>query len=195
MQQFSEVASLKGFGRGDEVPCPFPTVTAAFHHQVMQRPDALALRDLSKSPPQELTYRQLAARAHALALQLQHCGVKPSQRVPLVVKRGLDMIIGIWAILCCGAQYVPLDGGVVPDSTICHVFEQSGGNVVVCLSSTESRVKSLCSTATTIAVDSQNPQSSGSKAADLIDLATPDSGCYVIYTSGKRPLPNQENEI
>ncbi|KFA64872.1 hypothetical protein S40285_02849 [Stachybotrys chlorohalonatus IBT 40285] len=189
MQQSPEVASLKGFGHGDEVTCPFPTVTAAFHHQVMQRPDALALRDLSKSPPQELTYHQLAARAHALALQLQHCGVKPGQRVPLIVKRGLDMIVGIWAILCSGAQYVPLDGGVVPDSTICHVFEQSGGNVVVCLSSTEPRVKSLCSIATTIVVDGQDPQFNGSKTADLTDLATPDSGCYVIYTSGTTGKP------
>lgn len=97
------------------------------------------------------------------------------------------MIIGIWAILSCGAQYVPLDGGVVPDSTIRIVMEQSGGIVVLCISSTEHRLRELRRQQPLVPIlidELSQHEDLNTAPEELLDLATADSGCYVIYTSG-----------
>lgn len=96
------------------------------------------------------------------------------------------MVVGIWAILSCGAQYIPLDGGVVPDLTIRHVVEQSGGHAVVCLKSTEHRVRELCPDALPIIVeDNMVINHEDPRKGKVVDLSYPQGGCYVIYTSGK----------
>ncbi|KAL3953883.1 hypothetical protein ACCO45_011839 [Purpureocillium lilacinum] len=171
---------VESFTRGETVACPFPTLTAAFYHHAATYPC-----------PRELTYRELAGHAQILALRLRALGVQPHQRIPLVVKRGLEMVVGIWAILSCGAQYVPLDGGVVPDSTVRHVVEQSEGEIVLCLASTEHRIRNLFPSLTPVLIDQcMANYPTGAFAADhWIDLATPDAGCYVIYTSGTTGKP------
>ncbi|ODA81117.1 hypothetical protein RJ55_04080 [Drechmeria coniospora] len=138
-----------------------------------------------------ISYGQLAERAQKLALRLRGLGVQPNQRVPLVVKRGLEMIVGIWAILSCGAQYVPLDGGVVPDSTIRHVVEQSGAEIVLCLSVTEHRLRALFPSLVPVLIDEFVTAEADDdlQSDDWLDLATPDTGCYVIYTSGTTGKP------
>ena len=173
------------FGYGPMTVCPYPTLTAAFYHQAAQVPSNVAVRDLS-GLPRDVTYRELAERAQILAAHLRSLGVRPHQRVPLVVKRGLEMVIGIWAVLSCGAQYVPLDGGVVPDSTIRHVIEQSQCEIILCLSSTAYRVQDLCPDVTRVVIESNSiPTDASRRRKRHVDLATADGGCYVIYTSGE----------
>lgn len=173
------------FTQGEAVYCPFPTVTAAFFHYAASMPSVKAIRDLSTDVERELTYRELAIHVQALASRLRRLGVGPHQTIPLIVKRGTEMVIGILAILSCGAQYVPLDGGVVPDSTIKHVAEQCGGQVVLCISSTEDRIKKLLPAMSPIVIERGSTLDEAHDAPDSwIDLASPDTGCYVIYTSG-----------
>ncbi|CAM1508539.1 Fc.00g053870.m01.CDS01 [Cosmosporella sp. VM-42] len=176
-----------GHGRLAEVP--FPTVTAAFYHHAATCPDTLAVRDLSGSP-RDLTYRALAEQVQQLASHLRDQGVEPGQRIPLVVKRGLEMVVGIWAILSCGAQYVPLDGGVVPDETITRVLNQAGGSIVLCLKATKHRITALQPSRQLVVIDEvaiRNPNTV--QKGGLMDLATPERGCYVIYTSGTTGQP------
>ncbi|KAF7544978.1 hypothetical protein G7Z17_g9545 [Cylindrodendrum hubeiense] len=176
-------------GHGKVVHSPFPTVTAAFYHYAKSCPDNLAVYDLS-GPPRELTYGDLAVRVQRLARQLRRRGVTPGQRIPIIVKRSLEMIVGIWAILSCGAQYVPLDGGVVPDETIRRVLDQAQGDVVLCISSTKHRITGLCPDHIAVAVD--EPESLDPEIVPedgYMDLATTDGGCYVIYTSGTTGQP------
>lgn len=171
---------------GPKATCLFPTLTAAFYDIVSSFPDIMAIQDMSGATPREFTYSQLAARSQALAAKLRKMGVRPHDRVPLVVKRSAEMVVGIWAILSCGAQYVPLDGGVVPDSTIQHVFSQSGGNVVVCLNSTAHRIHKLCPNATPIVIEDAHSALNNTSipVENWINFATADAGCYIIYTSG-----------
>ncbi|SPJ90424.1 related to non-ribosomal peptide synthetase [Fusarium torulosum] len=177
--------SVLQLGQGNSVQHPFPTVTSAFYHHARTFPDAIALRDLTGSP-RELTYSQLARRAQILAAHLISQGVCPDARVPIVAKRGLDMIVAIWAVLSCGAQYVPLDGGVVPDETVRRVLDQAEG-VVLCLASTKHRITTQHHKQTAIIIDETKTTSLEEGAH--IDLATPSSGCYVIYTSGTTGNP------
>ncbi|OAA69728.1 AMP-dependent synthetase/ligase [Cordyceps fumosorosea ARSEF 2679] len=129
------------FGQAREAQ--FYTTTAALAHFALTHPSTVAVRDLSARVTRQLTYGELARQAQALAWHLRSLGVQPGQRVPLVVKRSQAMIVAIFAVLLCGAQYVPLDGGVVPDATLRHVFCESGGKVLVCVSATEARVREL----------------------------------------------------
>lgn len=173
------------FTQGDRIKADFSTVTAAFYHHAVSRPDVTAARDLSAQPT-DITYGDLARRANQLSRKLTTLGVKPGDRVPLVVKRGIDMLVGLVAILSCGAQYVPLDGGVVPDSTLRFVLEQAGGKHVLCLKSTKHRFETLDSGSCEILVidEEQEKGKETSQALSFQDLAEPDHGCYVIYTSG-----------
>ncbi|KAM5342759.1 hypothetical protein ACJ41O_013725 [Fusarium nematophilum] len=179
------------FGYGKLIQSPFPTVTSAFYHHARTCPDAIAVRDLSGSAcPKELTYQELAGRAQHLAAQLIAQGVVPGSRVPLVVKRGLDMVVGIWAVLSCGAQYVPLDGGVVPDETIRQVMEQAAGGVVLCLASTRHHITTRHPAQTVVVIDEIDMTSYNLDVSNThVDLSTADGGCYVIYTSGTTGQP------
>ena len=100
------------------------------------------------------------------------------------------MLINITAILCCGAQYVPLDGKVALRETIRRVVEQSGTRVVLCLESTAHRVTELgvkgC-TAITVEDNTYDLELISYRKhyeEELAGLTTEESGCYVIYTSG-----------
>ncbi|KXJ91583.1 AMP-binding enzyme [Microdochium bolleyi] len=184
----------ESFTRGPAAAPRFSTVTAAFYHQATSYPEAIAAIDISRKPPVEITYGALALRVNALSHRIRHAGVKPGDRVPLVVKRGIDMLVGIFAILSAGAQYVPLDGGVVPDSTVKLVVEQSGSRVVLCMSSTKRRLIAFESDHEIVAIDelSSEPQDLD-VAMTLDDFSTASSGCYVIYTSGTTGTPKGVN--
>ena len=169
----------------------FLTITDGFLHHASTRPDAIAARHLSSSAtgrPAEITYGELSQQSARLARRLRQLGVVPGARVPLVVKRGLDMVVGIMGILACGAQYVPLDGGVVPDSTLRLILEQAGGSActVLTLRSTRHRVDN-CAVGNIVCIDEEDQQQDDlySRYAPSENLAEPDGGCYVIYTSGK----------
>lgn len=162
----------------------FLTVTDAFYHHASKHANGLAAKDLTTS--KTITYSVLAQRSAALAQRLQNMGVVPGSRVPLVVKRGIDMLVGIMSILTCGAQYVPLDGGVVPDSTLRFVIAQAGGDscTVLTLGSTRHRVDEK-TVANVVCIDEDDQPNTPSCTGPPANLATPDSGCYVIYTSGQ----------
>lgn len=176
----------KQFTTGPVVPCPFPTITAATRQAAASYPDLVAAIDLSQTVRREISYAQLEVRARWLAQRLRRAGVGPGDRVPLVVKRSIEMLIGIYAILLCGAQYVPLDGGIVTEATLQTVILQSGGRLVVCTASAKGRLQQTDSEIVrgcrVLCVEDEVGH--GDEAVDPIDLATPESGCYVIYTSG-----------
>ena len=174
---------------GEAKPCRFPTTTSAFYHQVLTSPNATAVRDLSSGVPRQFTYQELDVCAQGVAKQLQAAGVRPAQQVPLVMKRGAEMIIGIFAILSCGAQYVPLDSCVVADCTLRHAVEECGKALVVCSVSSTARLSSLLPGVKTFTVDDCALQLDGGPSSERLDLARPPTGCYVIYTSGLLPLP------
>ncbi|KAH8892468.1 AMP-binding enzyme [Thozetella sp. PMI_491] len=182
------------FTNGPSTACPFPTVTAAIHHNVCLYPEAVAGIDLSGSVPREITYADLERRALILARELRTQGTRPGDRVPLVAKRGIEMLVGIYAILLSGAQYVPMDGSVVAEKTLETVLEQSGKNLAVCIDSTRARFQcsesDILRRCTLVTVQNQEQQESGDEAPDeFADLATAEDGCYVIYTSGTTGAP------
>ena len=81
------------------------TLSARFSAQAARTPDAIAL----SHGDTKLRYRELQARATALALELQRRGVGPGDIVGLCVERSPRLIVGVLAILQAGAAYLPID--------------------------------------------------------------------------------------
>lgn len=73
--------------------------------QVEKTPDAPALVFES----QQLSYRELNARANQLAHHLRKLGVGPEILVGICAERSVEMVVALLAIMKAGGGYVPLD--------------------------------------------------------------------------------------
>lgn len=82
-----------------------PPAHAVVTQQALANPDAIAVRQGLTA----LTYRQLDARANALAARLLESGAGEPVRVGLLLDRGADLIVAILGSMKAGAAFVPLD--------------------------------------------------------------------------------------
>ena len=84
---------------------PAGTVPALFAQQVRRTPDAPAVVWTGG----ELSYAELDARANGLAHRLIALGVRPEDRVGVLVERSADVAVAVLAVLKAGAAYLPVD--------------------------------------------------------------------------------------
>jgi amino acid adenylation domain-containing protein len=150
--------------------------------QVENSPDAVAVI----CEDQQLTYRELNARANQLARHLSRLGVGPNVLVGLCLKRSLEMVVALLGVLKAGGAYMPLDPSY-PKERLAFMMEDAHLAVVVthqhvALPLSAHRVHQVFLDASweTVARDS---------AENLIGKATPDSPAYVLYTSGSTGMP------
>ncbi|WP_245677143.1 non-ribosomal peptide synthetase, partial [Nocardia acidivorans] len=87
-------------------------LVSLFEVQALNTPDAIALvfEDASSGGARaELTYAEFAARVHRLARHLITRGVGAESLVALAIRRSVDLVIAMYAVLEAGGAYVPLD--------------------------------------------------------------------------------------
>lgn len=87
---------------------PYPvdeTLNMLFEKQVVKSPDHIALQQGNNT----VTYKELNSRANQLGRLLVENGIKPGDNVGLLVSRGFDMIVSMYAILKAGGAYIPVD--------------------------------------------------------------------------------------
>jgi len=106
--------------------------------QAKRTPDAIAIT----FHRQQLTYRELNARANQLAHYLQELGVGPEKLVGICAERSLDMVIGLLGILKAGGAYLPLDPSY-PKERLAFMLEDAQVSVVLTQESLISRPLSL----------------------------------------------------
>lgn len=92
----------------------FPTscLHQLFEQTALSCPDAIALTDGKHS----YTYRYLNSCANMIARQLQLQGVSIGDVVGLGLDRGMDLMVGLLAILKAGAAYFPIDTTLPADT-------------------------------------------------------------------------------
>ncbi len=148
-----------------------------FEAQVEQTPDVVAV--IFKD--EQLTYRELNAKANKLARHLQTLGVKPETLVGICVERSFEMIVGLLAILKAGGAYVPLDLAY-PSERLAFMLEDSSVPVLL----TQSQlVESLPQhQAQVVCLDFDWEEISRYGEENLASTVTPDNLAYIIYTSG-----------
>ena len=156
-----------------------------FEAQARQRPAAVAVVHGDR----QLTYGELNARANRLAHHLRGLGVKPDGRVAICVERGLEMVVGLLAILKAGVAYVPLDPAY-PRERLAFMLEDSAPGALLTDAASRAAVADCGGDLPAIdlvadaALWAGRPESNPGRAG-----LTPGHLAYVIYTSGSTGKP------
>src|SRR5262249_35709040 len=74
---------------------------------------------------QHISYAELDGRANQLANYLRSRAVGPDVSVGVCMHRGIELVIGLLAVLKAGAAYVPLDPGY-PTDRLSYMAEDAG---------------------------------------------------------------------
>ncbi|MGF7119706.1 non-ribosomal peptide synthase/polyketide synthase [Rhodococcus sp. BE178] len=156
----------------------------AFDEQVARTPGATALVYEGRS----LTYAELDARVNGLARILIDMGVGPESLVGLSIRRSLDLIVGLYAIVKAGGAWVPIDPDHPVDRTS-YILESARPAAV--LTTARDRVE-LPPGTVTVEIDSLDLDTLDTRPvtdADRLAPLRPDNTAYVIYTSGSTGRP------
>ncbi|MEV4130350.1 amino acid adenylation domain-containing protein, partial [Nocardia sp. NPDC049707] len=154
------------------------TLLTLFDAQVARTPDALAVIFGETT----LSYAELDTRARELATELAGRGVGPESLVAVAMRRSIDLVVAIYAVLRAGGAYVPID----PD----HPAERneyvlSSANPVCVLTTTRDRFETAADVPL-VAVDELRDSTTVRVEGPLV---RPDNPAYVIYTSGSTGRP------
>lgn len=172
LMDVKEAAQLIRTGTGQPAGSP-ELVHGAILAAAIASPDAVAVADAAEM----LTYLQLEQRSAALAGALHNCGVRPGDRVALLLPRCTDVAVAMLGVLRLGAAYVPIDPGYPPDR-IAMILAECGARAVVSHGA-----------ATAGDVPVVNPEDTrGHTGAPAVSVDADDIA-YVLYTSGSTGRP------
>ncbi|MFK0112030.1 amino acid adenylation domain-containing protein [Streptomyces sp. NPDC091217] len=164
---------------------PWALVSDLVARQAAARPDAPAL----VCDGTVLTYRELLARADALARRLRAAGVRPEVPVALLLPRSAEMGVAALAVLRAGGAYVPLDPGH-PAARLSYMVQDSGARLLLASAGTAGTAAELG--IPVLRVD--RAQDCGGTDCPAAELGTahrpgPSDLAYVLYTSGSTGTP------
>ena len=153
-----------------------------FEEQVERTPEAVAVL----FEGEQLTYRELNAKANQLAHYLKTLGVGPEVLVGICVERSLEMVVGLLGILKAGGAYVPLDPAY-PSERLTFMLEDSAVPVLL----TQQRLvdKLPQHKAQVVCLDTQWKAIAQNTEEKPVCGVNADNLAYVIYTSGSTGKP------
>ncbi|MHC3456019.1 amino acid adenylation domain-containing protein [Streptomyces prasinus] len=150
--------------------------------QAARTPDAVAV----VCDGGELTYREMSARARAIARELAALGVTRGGLVGLCLPRTVDLPVAMLATWMAGAAYVPLDPEY-PKARLDHVVSDSGLEVVI---SSGSLTDALPDGLRVLSVEEIAGTGQHGHPDDVLPVRPePSDPAYVIYTSGSTGIP------
>jgi amino acid adenylation domain-containing protein len=158
-----------------------------FEEQVERTPEARAVMYEGAG----LTYAELNRRANRLAHYLRELGVKPDERVAICLERGLEMMVGILAVLKAGGVYVPLDPAQ-PVERLHFLLRDCAPVVLLTERGLRGMLDAEVGGSPVVELDGQELEwknaSEENVAVETVGL-TPGHLAYVIYTSGSTGAP------
>ncbi|MGW9448877.1 amino acid adenylation domain-containing protein [Streptomyces sp. NPDC055632] len=175
----AEHARLVRWGTGPRRDLPEETFPDLLARWVRRTPDAPAVRDAHTT----LTYRELDARADALARRLAARGIGPEDRVAVALPRGNDLVVALLGVLKAGAAYLPLDTGY-PAARLAHMLDDAAPRLL--LTTPELHPGLPRTTVPHLYPGDGEPAPDPSVPLSVPHAAHP---AYVIYTSGSTGRP------
>jgi non-ribosomal peptide synthetase component F len=185
----SDRAIFAHFGLGPRGPSAFSVLHRAFEHTARLYPHLIAAEHAESF----ITYAELDGASNTLAHRLIRQGLQPRQRVILLVQSSIPTLVAILAVLKAGCQYIPLDGGVVPDMVLAHIVQDTQAPYILCLGKFQHRVQRFTGAdnrCTAILLDApsgdeETASISAAFSAQRPDVAVdPTDGAYIIYKLG-----------
>jgi len=152
-----------------------------FEQQVARTPDAVAV----SFEDQQLTYRELDARANQLAWHLKASGVGPEVRVGLCVDRSLELVVGILGILKAGGAWLPLD----PSYPVERLTLMMRDAAIPVLVTQEHLADELPALGLPVCLDADWPLISSQPQTPPTVEVSEDNLAYIIFTSGSTGRP------
>ncbi|WP_435598917.1 amino acid adenylation domain-containing protein [Streptomyces anulatus] len=175
-------------GRPEDVGAPHgdasTTLPGLFAAVAAAHPDAPALAgpDLATGERTELDYRGLDATANALARDLAAHGVRPQDRVAVMLPRTVEAVVALLAVAKTGAVYLPVDPDYPPDR-IAHMLTDAAPTLVLTAPGTPA-----FDGAPRLEIDGDLPTGTADDPG-LWRTQRPDAAAYIIYTSGSTGRP------
>jgi D-alanine--poly(phosphoribitol) ligase subunit 1 len=171
---------FRRFGWGPARTVPRVGIHEMIERHAAVRPSVTA----AEHGGQRISYGELERRADRLAARLVQRGVSPGDRVALVVRRGIPMLVGILAILKTGAAYVPQDAKMVRNPALRHILATA--NCTIVLTQSDAPVE-LPPGVHGIDIDRDGETADVPVPRIAHD---PARACYVLFTSGTTGAPN-----
>ena len=160
------------------------TVVELFDAQVARTPNAVAL----SFEGSELSYAEFDARVNQLARYLISVGVGPESLVGLAIRRSLDLLVGMYAIVKAGGAYVPIDPDQPADRNA-YVLEVADP---VCVVTTARDAFEVAGDLRVVEVDTLDAEEFSSEPVRDSDRLAPlrsTNAVYAIFTSGSTGRP------
>lgn len=163
------------------------TVNDLIAKQCSLTPDAIAVDDGTS----RLSYATLDAVAGRLARRLKAVGVGPDKVVAVFLRRPMDQVIAVLAVLRAGGACMPLEGSD-PLERRAHLLSESAAAVVL---TDPDRLQLLPETAANIITLEPENLTRGdgafppSTSDDVPSKVKPDDLAYVLFTSGSTGRP------
>ncbi|MBO0853826.1 MAG: amino acid adenylation domain-containing protein, partial [Nocardia sp.] len=155
-----------------------------FGRAVLAYPDRVAV----SYEGAELTYREFDAKVNRLARLLISEGVGPESLVGLAVRRSLDLVVGMYAVVTAGGAYVPLDPDH-PAERISHILETAQPVCVLTRTADEVAVPDGVGVLRLDELDTSGLADSPLRPEELSRPLRAGNPAYVIFTSGSTGRP------
>jgi amino acid adenylation domain-containing protein len=160
-------------------PLPEAPLQALVAAQARRSPDATAL----VSGGRRLSYRELQARATAVACWLRDRGAGPDRLVAVVMDKGWEQVVAVLAVLEAGGAYLPIDPALPAARRRALLAD---GEVALVLSQERlAATLDLPAGLQLLAVDTAEP----ADAPPLAPVQEPGHLAWVLYTSGSTGRP------
>ncbi|SHH12269.1 amino acid adenylation domain-containing protein [Flavobacterium micromati] len=159
---------------------PKSTLHELFAERVAISPDAIAL----EHNDQKLSYAELGKMINQIANYLWSQGLRPGQVVAVSLDRSPELIACLFAVLQCGASYVPIDT-LYPDARVDLTIEDSNASFYIGLNlktNFSTKVISLSIAEILKAIIHLSAEPINQRIAA-------ESRAYIIYTSGSTGKP------
>lgn len=156
------------------------TIAQIFEQQVLLYPEKTAV----EFKVNRLSYLELDQKANCVAHMLMDKGIGKDSIVGILVKRSVNMIVGIMGILKAGAAYMPISDEY-PKNRIQYMMEDSKATIVL----TENVLKEqVCYVNHVVCIDNDELYKNYSNER-LVNTTDSRDLAYVIYTSGTTGKP------